>query len=162
MHRRFGSPTSLSPARHPYISGTAALSGSGYVRYSSHARSRAARRNLEPADVEYVLAFGTPIQRTGCTIYFLARRDIPRSDRHNSSITRLEGTAVLVAKQGEVITVYRNRDAYRTLCRKAKYRLTEQQLAPVIAAADLLEDEDLFDGDEDVLADDMPEGVGAA
>lgn len=143
MHRRYDFPMTLSCARQlssaqpaePYL--PADFSD---VRFSSHARSRAARRNLEPADVEYVLAFGRPLQRTGCTIYFLARRDIPRADQHNSSIARLEGTAVLVARQGEVITVYRNREAYRALCRKSKYRLTERQQGaitpPIDASAD--------------------------
>lgn len=90
--------------------------------FSLHARCRAARRNVADA-IDYVLAYGRAIHRTGVTFYFLGRRDIPRMDRRASWVARLEGTVVLVAETGEIITVYRNRNALRLIQRKAKYRL---------------------------------------
>jgi hypothetical protein len=93
------------------------------VSLSRHARCRGARRNVAPDAVEYVLTHGRWIQRTGVTFYFLGRRDMPEGDRHASWASRLEGTVVLVAPDGEVVTVYRNRRALRTIERKMKYRL---------------------------------------
>ena len=91
--------------------------------FTTHARTRGARRNIAPDAVEYVMAYGRTIQRTGVTFYFLGRRNIPSVDRHASWASRLEGTIVLVASDGEVITLYRNRRGLRTIQRKVKYRI---------------------------------------
>jgi hypothetical protein len=93
------------------------------VRFSRHAHTRAARRNLVPDAVEYVLTNGRQVQRTGVTFYFLGWRDMPGADQRASWASRLEGTVVLVAPNGEVVTVYRNRRALRAILKKMKYRL---------------------------------------
>ncbi len=93
--------------------------------FTKHARTRGARRNVTPDSVEYVLAHGRTIQRTGVTFFFLGRRDMPPADRGQSWASRLEGTIVLVAPGGEVITVYRNRRGWRAIQRKTKYRLPD-------------------------------------
>ena len=97
------------------------------VSFTWHARRRSARRNVAPDAVEYVLAYGRMVQRTGVTFFFLGRRDIPRCDRCASWVSRLEGVIVVVAPDGGVITVYRNRDGLRSITRKMKYRLFEQK-----------------------------------
>lgn len=43
-------------------------------------------------------------------------------DRRNDAYAKLEGTTVLVADTGAVITVYRNRSAYRDILKKRKYQ----------------------------------------
>jgi hypothetical protein len=109
---------------------------------SRHACRRAARRNVARAAVEYVIAHGRAIQRTGVTFYFLGRRDMPHADRGASWASRLEGTVVLVASDGEVITVYRNRGALRMIQRKLKHRsrdLNWQPEAADVGGATLLE-----------------------
>ncbi len=93
--------------------------------FTRHAHRRGARRNLAPDAVDYVVAYGRMIQRTGVTFYFLGWRDIPPHDRRASWATRLEGTIVLVASDGEIITVYRNRRGLRTIQRKMKYCLPD-------------------------------------
>jgi hypothetical protein len=90
--------------------------------YTRHARGRGARRNVEPDAVDYVLAHGRMIQRTGVTFYFLGRRDMPASDRGTSWAARLEGTIILQASDGAVITLYRNRRGAHAIARKLKYR----------------------------------------
>ena len=89
--------------------------------FSRHAARRAARRNLMPDEVEYALTYGRQIHRTGITFYFLGRSDIPPADRRASWASRLEGTVVLLANDGQVITVYRHRQALRKIQRKQKY-----------------------------------------
>lgn len=88
---------------------------------SLHAARQAARRNIAPEALEYVLTYGRRIQRTGVTFYFLGRRDLPAADRPASWASRLEGTVVLLANDGQVITVYRHRRALRRIQRKQKY-----------------------------------------
>lgn len=97
------------------------------VWLSKHALARAARRNVVPDAVEYVLAYGRMVQRTGITFFFLGRRDIPPADRRTAWAARLVGTVVLLASDGEVVTVYRNQRALRAIRRKLKYRLTPEQ-----------------------------------
>jgi hypothetical protein len=92
---------------------------------TDHARGQGARRNVEPDAVTYVLEHGRMIRRTGVIFYFLGRKDVPPSDRCMSWATRLEGTTVLQAANGAVITVYRNREGLRTIQRKMKYRLPD-------------------------------------
>jgi len=50
---------------------------------------------------------------------------VPAADQHASWAARLEGTVVLVAGDGAVITVYRNRRALRTIVKKMKYTLPD-------------------------------------
>lgn len=94
------------------------------ARLSRHARRRAARRNLVPDAVDYVMTYGRCLYRTGALFYFLARRDLPPADRGASWAARLEGTVVLVARDGDVITVYRNRRALSAIRRKMKRQLS--------------------------------------
>lgn len=96
------------------------------ISLTRHARRRGARRNVAPDAVEYVLAHGRMVRRTGVMFYFLGWRDIPTCDRCASWATRLEGVTVVVAPDGGVITVYRNRDGLRAIERKMKYRLYER------------------------------------
>jgi hypothetical protein len=102
---------------------TAAPDAARRLRLTRHARRRAARRNVLPDAVAYALAYGRAIQRTGVTFYFLGARDIPAEDRRANRFSRLVGTVVLVAPDGEVVTVYRNRQALRTILKKSKCRL---------------------------------------
>ena len=91
---------------------------------TAHAARRAARRNIAPEALEYVLTYGRRIQRTGVTFYFLGRRDVPAADRQASWVSRLEGTVALLSNDGALITVYRQRNALRSIQRKLKYRLS--------------------------------------
>lgn len=94
------------------------------ARFSLHAARRAARRNVIPDAVEYVLNYGRVLHRTGIAFYFLADRDVPAEDRHTAWVARLVGTVVLVSLDGEIITIYRNRRALPAIRRKRKYRIS--------------------------------------
>ena len=91
------------------------------ISLTTHAALQAARRNIAPEALEYVLTYGRRIQRTGVTFYFLGWRDVPAADRQASWASRLEGTVVLLANDGEIITVYRHRKALHSIQRKQKY-----------------------------------------
>lgn len=100
------------------------------VAFTRHACKRGARRNVAPDAVDYVLTHGRLLQRTGVTFCFLGWRDMPPADRCASWAARLEGTILLLAPDGTVITVYRNRRALPAIRRKMKYRLPDLNLAP--------------------------------
>jgi hypothetical protein len=87
--------------------------------------SRAARRNVAADAVDYVLTHGRSIQRTGVTFYFLGKRDMPPADRCANWASRLDGTIVVVAPDGDVITLYRNRRGLRAILRKMKHRIPD-------------------------------------
>lgn len=101
----------------------AARTAGKMLRFSAHARRRAARRNIVPDALDYVLMYGRTIQRTGVTFCVLCRRDVPLEDLRKSWAARLVGTVALLAGNGEIITVYRNRSAVRKIARKMKYRV---------------------------------------
>lgn len=109
--------------------------GSSVASFTWHARRRGARRNVAPDAVDYVLAHGRMIQRTGVRFFFLGWRDIPPCDRRASWASRLEGSIVIVASDGAVITIYRNRRGLRTIARKMKYQLDGRNHAAAREAA---------------------------
>jgi hypothetical protein len=57
-----------------------------------------------------------------------------------SWVSRLEGTIVLLAPDGTVITVYRNQRGLRTILRKMKYRISDPNRWPVEAELKPLEE----------------------
>lgn len=99
--------------------------GRGPLSFTHHAYGRGARRNVAPDAVDYVMTHGRALHRTGVTFFFLGRRDIPARDRRASWAARLEGTIVIVATGGVVVTVYRDRRGLRAIARKMKYRLRD-------------------------------------
>lgn len=71
--------------------------------------------------MEYVLINGHLYHRTGVMMYVLRECDIPESDRRADWVTRLVGTVVMMAPDGMVITVYRNRNSSRDIRRKRPF-----------------------------------------
>lgn len=84
-----------------------------------HASERMSQRNVDEADVEFIMCFGRRFHRTGVEIFFLGRRDVPTRGAHQAE--HLVGTVVVVSRDSSVITVYRNARALGALKRKQKY-----------------------------------------
>lgn len=83
---------------------------------------RAAQRNLNDEDLEYVYRYGSRFRRTGITFHFLRKRDIPPVDLRNSRRARLAGTGLLISPDNVVITVIRNLRYLREIRCKSKQR----------------------------------------
>lgn len=100
------------------------------INFTQHAQLRTAQWNLRPEEIEYVIAHGQHYHQAGVLIYYLRRRDIPSQDRQINRWMRLDGTAVVLSKDGQrVITVWRNqRNGLPRIKRKPKFELTEEQL----------------------------------
>lgn len=73
---------------------------------TDHAALRCAQRGLSSADLRYVQGHARRYHGWDADYYFLRRIDIPLADRRD--MARLEGTALVVAKDGSIITVWRN------------------------------------------------------
>ena len=86
---------------------------------TDHALTRAAQRNLSSEDLQYVLCHGRAYYVADSVTFFLGRRDIPKADRADDTILRLEGTAVITAsQQAVIITTWRNRNGMKNIRRK--------------------------------------------
>ena len=76
---------------------------------NTHARKRAAQRNISVDEIAYIKAFGHRYHRAGAIFYYLRHKDIPKYDRKNDELMRLAGTALVLTKDGrEVLTVWHN------------------------------------------------------
>ncbi len=82
--------------------------------YSNHARLRSVQRNLSPSKIDDVVEYGQVFHKAGGEFYYLRQRDIPQEDdlpegKKVTDFDRLVGTAVLVSRDGTLITTWRNR-----------------------------------------------------
>lgn len=77
---------------------------------SNHAQRRMAQRNVSMDNIYFVLKNGQWFHRDGVIFVFLGSRDIGKSQLMKQEYARLEGTVVVLSRDGSrIITVYRNR-----------------------------------------------------
>ena len=91
------------------------------VRMSSHAQERAAQRCINTEGVLFVMKYGRVIHSGEAVHYYLGRRDIPERFRHDDRLMKLEGTTLVTANDGTVITFYKNKNGSLHLRRKSKW-----------------------------------------
>jgi len=78
------------------------------VRLTPYATRRMQQRAISHAALDAVLRWGTRIEQNGATVFFLGRRHLP-ADLAPADAERLEGTTVVVARDGTLITTFRCR-----------------------------------------------------
>jgi hypothetical protein len=94
------------------------------LRYTTHATTRQAQRNLSRDDVAFIVAYGRRVRSGGALHIFLGRRDLPHSRDLIRRYEHLEGTVLVVDDASfapVLITAYRNRRALKAIRCKAKY-----------------------------------------
>ena len=96
------------------------------MQITQHAQKRCAQRNIDEQALKIVLRYGRKLHRTGVIFYFLGWSDLPLELRKKDHFARLQGTTLLVSKEGELITAYRDRTGWRKIRKKSKggYRHT--------------------------------------
>lgn len=112
---------------------TARLPGEETI--SRHANTRSAQRNLRQEDLDYVLAHGSRLRRTGVIFVYLRKRDIPTLDLRTQR-ARLEGTVIILGYDGGIVTAYHSRDkraGYHLIRAKAKFRRPMQDTMAMTA-----------------------------
>ena len=95
------------------------------LSFSWHAATRMVQRHLTADEIEYVVRYGRKVHAAGVVCYFLGKKDLARAEAGHGQFDRLEGTTVLLdGKRAEtVVTVYRNREAFKKMQHKLKYNL---------------------------------------
>ena len=90
-----------------------------------HAILRTQQRGISQRDLTLALTHGMQVQQNGAAVFFLGRRHLPQG-LSPAEADRLEGTTVVVARTGQVITTYRCQRVPRRIrkrtrrCRVAK------------------------------------------
>ena len=108
-----------------------------------HANRRLAQRNISLDDAAYVIAHGTVTYTGHARFVHLGWRDIPRDDRRNDTIRRLEGTVLVFDSEsgGCLTTAYRNRArGLRDIRRKPKRAFSCGADSEIVADFDLYND----------------------
>jgi hypothetical protein len=89
---------------------------------SGHAQQRSIQRNISASDIDFIVANGHRVHRTGVIFCQLRASSIPDSVPGNHRFRQLVGTTVVLCRCGRcVVTVYREEKAFRRDTRKARY-----------------------------------------
>jgi hypothetical protein len=96
---------------------------------SGHALERAAQRNIQTSDIAFVMAYGQRFYTGEAIQYFLGRRDIPEQYHSDDCVMKLEGTTLITAHDGTLITLYKNKRGCKNLRRKCKWHRQYRQAA---------------------------------
>jgi hypothetical protein len=94
------------------------------IQHTQHSLIRSAQRGLTDEEIEYVFQFGSRYHRGGALIYFLRHKDMPLPDHRSDWAMHLEGTALILDKEGNILlTVWRNRGrGLKIIRKKSPYR----------------------------------------
>lgn len=87
---------------------------------SRHAIKRLSQRNIHMVDVSFVLQFGIQVHNGGALFVFLGSKNIPTEFQADDRIAKLEGTTLVMSRDGCLITAYRNKNALREIRKKNK------------------------------------------
>lgn len=85
-----------------------------WSQLTAHAKKRMWKRSLSVPEILAVIRYGQRHFTGGCQFIFLGKRDAPDNFKY------LEGTTV-VLEDGKITTVYKNKDALKTIKRKVKF-----------------------------------------
>jgi hypothetical protein len=79
-------------------------------KLTQHGRDRASSRGLSPLMMQAVFSFGREVHTRGAVIYAVGNKEVTQAKASSEDISEIEGWHIVCSRQGEVITVYRNRD----------------------------------------------------
>jgi hypothetical protein len=87
---------------------------------TAHATQRMHQRAITHAALDAVLRWGARIEQNGATAFFLGRRHLP-TELPPAAAARLEGTVVVVDRDGAVITMFRCRRLPSVMRRRLRW-----------------------------------------
>jgi hypothetical protein len=79
------------------------------VPKTSHAKKQMQSRGISDAAIEAALDYGRVVFTRGATLYVIGRKEIEKEARRGVDLGGFNGIHVVCAKDGVVITTYRNR-----------------------------------------------------
>jgi len=77
---------------------------------TKHGEARLYARGLPPAQVQAVFEFGREVHTRGAVIHAVGRKEVEYAEHCAADIADLEGWHIVCSRQGDIITVYRNRN----------------------------------------------------
>ena len=80
------------------------------TKISRHAFDRLEQRNIKAEAVEAVLDYGREVFTRGAVVHAIGQREIRLWAREGVDLSRYDGMQVTCSHDGNVITVYRNRN----------------------------------------------------
>lgn len=90
-------------------------------RLSRHAAVRISQRNIRAEDIAFVMRFGRHLHNGGALFVFLGQRNIPDEYRTDDRIAKLEGTTLVMSRDGCLITAYKNKKGLKKVLKKCKF-----------------------------------------
>lgn len=113
----------------PHPASTVAASSSTLPagqRLTTHAAVRMQQRGIRGDALQAALAFGRRIHARGVTFCVLGRKEVQRQAERGVDLRDFEGLQVLLAHDGTVVTVYRNRNLHPIKVTRRKGRFNNQ------------------------------------
>jgi hypothetical protein len=92
---------------------------------TKHAHARMRSRSITEADISDAIEFGRTFFSRGAIFKIVGRKEIRRFEE-DVDLRHLDGLHVVLAADGAVITVYKNKQFRRGDFRKPRYRGTKQ------------------------------------
>lgn len=96
------------------------------VQITKHAQQRLSQRAIDMDAVSIALNLGLKIEQNGATVHFLGRRQCPRGLSRDEA-DGLEGTTVVLGRDGNVVTVYRTQRLPRVIRRRRPRRRSHRR-----------------------------------
>lgn len=87
---------------------------------SPHSRKRCQQRGISNQMIADTINYGEVIYKQGLRFFLALRKDLGWMEDH-AYLGRLENTVVVLSHHNEIITVYKNRYAIRSIKRKSKH-----------------------------------------
>ena len=96
------------------------------ITLTNHARSRAAKRGINPDQIKLCIQYGEELYNGGVLFFFMSDKCLKRIKKiYGAYLSNMHGLVVLTNNNDKslvVVTVYKNRNALRDLKRKNKYK----------------------------------------
>ena len=80
------------------------------LNLTRHAWERMGRRGISPDVIQKVLSFGREVYDRGAIKYVVGKKEISYYACEGINLSKLNGMQVVCSQNGDILTVYRNRD----------------------------------------------------
>jgi Domain of unknown function (DUF4258) len=94
----------------------------GHLTLTRHAKERMATRGVSADAIDAAIEYGRMVYIRGADIFAIGRKEIARHQREGIDLSTYEGIQVVVASDGHILTVYRNRSFSGLRARPSSWR----------------------------------------
>lgn len=91
------------------------------LEFTSHAHRRLQQRGMTYEYASLVMEYGTAVNTAGAVFYFMSKKDIPQNLPGTIKDRILGITLVVNPENNDVMTVYKNQNAMKSIRKKPRY-----------------------------------------